>query len=181
MTPPMKIIETIIPGLLIIKPRVFGDNRGFFLETFQKKRYKEAGLSQSFVQDNHSRSIKGVLRGLHFQIRYPQGKLVYVSRGKIFDVAVDIRKGSSTFGKWYGIVLSEENHLQFWIPPGFAHGFCVISETADFTYKCTEYYHPADESGIIWNDPDLRIEWPIADPLVSEKDSKNPSFKSLCI
>ena len=175
----MNIIKTSIPDLLIIKPRVFADSRGFFLETFQLKRYQETGIAGPFVQDNHSRSNRGVLRGLHFQIKNPQGKLVYVSRGEVFDVAVDIRNDSKTFGHWFGTLLSDENHLQMWIPPGFAHGFCVVSETADFTYKCTEYYHPEDECGIIWNDPDLGIKWPFSCPIVSEKDAVNPKLKAL--
>lgn len=172
----MKIIETPLPGLRIIEPRVFGDERGYFLETYQHERYREAGIERPFVQDNHSRSRKRVLRGLHFQKTHPQGKLVFVSAGAIFDVAVDLRKNSSTFGQWHAAVLSGQNHYQLWVPPGFAHGFCVLSEQADLMYKCTDYYHPEDEGGIIWNDPDIGIKWPVENPIVSEKDLKNPTL-----
>lgn len=175
----MNIKTTAIRDLLVIEPRVFADDRGFFLETFRQNLFEEAGIACSFVQDNHSRSRHGVLRGLHFQKEHPQGKLVYVSSGAIYDVAVDIRLGSPDFGRWFGVVLSDENHLQLWIPPGFAHGFCVLSDRADFTYKCTEYYHPEDEGGIIWNDPELKIEWPVENPLVSKKDTTNPPFRSV--
>ncbi len=169
----MEVIKTKLNDCLIIKPKVFGDERGFFLETFQENNYKNyAGIKSPFVQDNHSRSTKGVLRGLHFQKRKPQGKLVRVVSGEVYDVAVDIRKDSSTFGMWEGIYLSESNKTQFWIPPGFAHGFVVISEVADFEYKCTDYYDPLDEGCIIWNDPLLNINWPIKDPILSEKDIK---------
>ena len=168
----MKVIETKLEGCVIIEPNVFGDERGFFLETFQAKRYAaQAGITLPFVQDNHSRSSKGVLRGLHFQINKPQGKLVRVVKGKVYDVAVDIRKGSTSFGQWEAIILSEENKLQLWVPPGFAHGFVVLSETADFEYKCTDYYDPSDEGSILWNDPDLNIPWPTDDPYLSGKDS----------
>jgi dTDP-4-dehydrorhamnose 3,5-epimerase len=173
----MKVIETAIPGVLIIEPKVFGDSRGFFLETFQATRYAEAGMPEPFVQDNHSHSAKGVLRGLHFQKQYPQGKLVYVTQGIVFDVAVDIRKDSPTFGKWVGITLSSEKHQQFYVPPGLAHGFCVVSEQADFHYKCTDYYHPEDEGSIRWDDPDIGIEWPINNPLLSTKDANAPYLK----
>ena len=167
----MKFTKTKIEGLIIIEPRVFGDERGFFLETFQAVRYKqEAGIKLPFVQDNHSRSIKGVLRGLHFQKRKPQGKLVRVVSGEVYDVAVDIRKESATFGEWEGVILSEDNKQQFWVPPGFAHGFVVLSDTADFEYKCTDYYDPSDEGSILWSDPDLDIPWPIANPVLSTKD-----------
>lgn len=175
----MEVIEEPLPGLLVIKPDVYEDERGFFLETWQKKRYKELGIEEDFVQDNWSRSKKGVLRGLHFQKKYPQGKLVSVRRGKVFDVAVDSRPDSKTFGEWYSNELSDQNHLQMYIPPGFAHGFCVLSEVADFNYKCTEYYHPDDEGGIIWNDPELAINWPIKEPIVSQKDKSLDSFNSL--
>jgi dTDP-4-dehydrorhamnose 3,5-epimerase len=177
----MKIIETPINDLLLIEPCVFSDKRGYFLETFQQERYSENGIQFNFVQDNHSRSKQSVLRGLHFQIKYPQGKLVYVSRGTIFDVAVDIRKNSPSFGQWFGAILSDENHYQLWIPPGFAHGFCVLSAIADFTYKCTDYYHPEQEGGILWNDPDIGIKWPLKYPLVSEKDLSNLAFKEVLI
>jgi len=167
----MQLIKTAIPEVLLIKPKVFGDTRGFFLETYNKERYMDAGFPDvDFVQDNHSRSSKGVLRGLHFQLNCPQGKLVQVATGSVFDVAVDIRVGSPTFGQWYGCVLSEENHHQLWIPPKFAHGFCVLSDTADFIYKCTDYYRPEDEGGLLWNDPEVGIDWPLAEPLLSEKD-----------
>ena len=167
----MKISHSKLKGCVIIEPRVFGDDRGFFLETFQAARYKqEAGIDLPFVQDNHSRSAGGVLRGLHFQKTKPQGKLVRVVRGEVYDVAVDIRKGSATFGQWEGVILSEDNKKQFWVPPGFAHGFVVLSDTADFEYKCTDYYDPSDEGSILWSDPDLNIPWPIANPVLSTKD-----------
>ena len=167
----MKISHSKLKGCVIIEPRVFGDERGFFLETFQAVRYEqEAGIDLPFVQDNHSRSAKGVLRGLHFQKTKPQGKLVRVVRGEVYDVALDIRKGSATFGEWEGVILSEDNKKQFWVPPGFAHGFVVLSDTADFEYKCTDYYDPSDEGSILWSDPDLNIPWPIANPVLSTKD-----------
>ncbi len=168
----MKVIETAIPDLLILEPKVFGDARGFFMESFNARRFQEAtGLNVDFVQDNHSRSAKGVLRGLHYQIQQAQGKLVRVVRGSVFDVAVDLRKGSPTFGKWEGVELSEENNRQFWIPPGFAHGFLVTSESADFLYKTTDYYAPEHERSLAWNDPDVGVEWPLdGEPLLSAKD-----------
>jgi len=167
----MKISHSKLKGCVIIEPRVFGDDRGFFLETFQAVRYKrEAGIDLPFVQDNHSRSARGVLRGLHFQKTKPQGKLVRVVSGEVYDVAVDIRKGSATFGEWEGVILSEDNKKQFWVPPGFAHGFVVLSDTADFEYKCTDYYDPSDEGCILWSDPDLDIPWPIGNPVLSAKD-----------
>ena len=167
----MKISYSKLKGCVIIEPRVFGDDRGFFLETFQAARYKhEAGIDLPFIQDNHSRSARGVLRGLHFQKTKPQGKLVRVVRGEVYDVAVDIRKGSATFGEWEGVILSEDNKKQFWVPPGFAHGFVVLSDIADFEYKCTDYYDPSDEGSILWSDPDLDIPWPIANPVLSTKD-----------
>lgn len=167
----MKISHSKLRGCVIIEPRVFGDERGFFLETFQAARYEqEAGIDLPFVQDNHSKSARGVLRGLHFQKTKPQGKLVRVVRGEVYDVAVDIRKGSATFGAWEGVILSEDNKKQFWVPPGFAHGFVVLSDTADFEYKCTAYYDPSDEVSILWSDPDLDIPWPIANPVLSTKD-----------
>ena len=168
----MNVIKTKLDGCLIIEPKVFGDERGFFLETFQAERYtSEAGITLPFVQDNHSRSSKSVLRGLHFQKTKPQGKLVRVVRGQVYDVAVDIRKGSPTYGQWEGLILSEENKTQLWVPPGFAHGFVVLSDTADFEYKCTDYYDPSDEGSILWNDSDLDIPWPIDNPILSNKDS----------
>ena len=167
----MKISHTKLKGCVIIEPHVFGDERGFFLETFQAVRYEqEAGIDLPFFQDNHSRSARGVLRGLHFQKTKPQGKLVRVVRGEVYDVAVDIRKGSATFGEWEGNILSEDNKKQVWVPPGFAHGFIVLSDTADFEYKCTDYYDPNDEGCILWNDPDLGIPWPVATPVLSTKD-----------
>lgn len=168
----MKVKATPLKDCVIIEPKVFGDERGFFLETFQFERYRElAGITEPFVQDNHSRSAHGVLRGLHFQKSKPQGKLVRVVRGEVFDVAVDLRPDSPSFGKWFGVTLSEKNFLQLWVPPGFAHGFQVISETADFEYKCTEYYYPEDECSIRWDDPSLQIDWPIEQPVLSQKDS----------
>tara|TARA_B100001175_G_C19132964_1_gene459856 strand:+ start:95 stop:628 length:534 start_codon:yes stop_codon:yes gene_type:complete len=174
----MEVKKTSLEGCLVIEPRIFGDERGFFTETFQDKRYKElAGINASFVQDNYSRSTKGVLRGLHFQKRHPQGKLVRVVRGEVFDVAVDIRRDSVTFGKWEGVILSEDTKKQFWVPPGFAHGFLVLSDIADFEYKCTDYYNPDDEQTIIWNDQDIGIKWPVKDPILSSKDKKGLSLK----
>ena len=168
----MNVIKTKLDGCVIIEPKVFGDERGFFLETFQAERYtSEAGITLPFVQDNHSRSSKSVLRGLHFQKTKPQGKLVRVVRGQVYDVAVDIRKGSPTYGQWEGVILSEENKTQLWVPPGFAHGFVVLSDTADFEYKCTDYYDPSDEGSILWNDSDLDIPWPIDNPILSNKDA----------
>ncbi|GAB2190880.1 dTDP-4-dehydrorhamnose 3,5-epimerase [Sessilibacter sp. MAH2] len=176
----MEILTTKLEGVVIIEPKIFGDERGFFLETFQKDRYKDlAGIHLEFVQDNHSRSSKGVLRGLHFQKSKPQGKLVRVVRGEVYDVAVDINPASPTYGQYEGVILSETNKRQFWVPPGYAHGFVVLSDTADFEYKCTDYYDPSDEGGIIWNDPDVGIDWPILDPKLSEKDSILPTLKEL--
>ena len=173
----MKIIKTRLPGVLIIEPQVFGDHRGFFLETYRAESFQEAGITKPFVQDNHSRSQKGVLRGLHYQLTQPQGKLVRVSRGRVFDVAVDVRQGSPTFGQWEGVILDDETHRMFYVPPGFAHGFCVLSDEADFIYKCTDYYHPQSEQGIAWNDPEIAIEWPDMDYYtLSEKDQNNPKL-----
>jgi dTDP-4-dehydrorhamnose 3,5-epimerase len=169
----MKVTPTCIPDVLLIEPKVFGDDRGFFFESYNQKAFREAtGLNVSFVQDNHSKSAKNVLRGLHYQIEQPQGKLVRVTQGEVFDVAVDIRKGSKTYGQWVGLILSAENKKQLWIPPGFAHGFLTLSETAEFLYKTTDYYSPEHERCIVWNDSDLAIEWPLQDlPLVSGKDA----------
>ena len=175
----MKVIETALPGVLIIEPKVFGDHRGFFLETFQIERYREIGITLPFVQDNHSRSQRGGLRGLHFQRTRPQGKLVSVSRGSVYDVAVDIEPASTTYGKFVGVELNDDNHRQLWIPPGYAHGFCVLSDVADFQYKCTDLYFPEDEGGLIWNDPDVGIPWPIDAPQLSAKDLKNPCLREL--
>ncbi|NMY40026.1 dTDP-4-dehydrorhamnose 3,5-epimerase [Pseudomonas sp. WS 5013] len=175
----MKVIETQLPGVLIIEPKAFGDHRGFFLETFQVERYREHGIGLPFVQDNHSRSARGVLRGLHFQRTRPQGKLVSVSRGAVYDVAVDIDPQSATCGQFVGVELNDENHRQLWVPPGYAHGFCVLSEVADFQYKCTDYYQPEDEGGLLWNDPDVGIPWPVAEPQLSAKDQLNPRLSDL--
>lgn len=175
----MKVIKTPLPGVVIIEPDVHGDARGFFLESFQAKRYLEAGLTQAFVQDNHSRSGKGVLRGMHCQPTSGQGKLVRVTRGQVFDVAVDIRRGSPTFGQWFGTYLDDEHHHQFYVPPGFAHGFCVLSDVADFQYKCTNYYYPQDEIGLLWNDPDVGIQWPVEAPVLSARDQAFPRLKDL--
>ncbi|AOS97192.1 dTDP-4-dehydrorhamnose 3,5-epimerase [Microbulbifer aggregans] len=173
----MNVIKTKLPGVVIIEPKVFGDHRGFFLESFQKDRYRdEAGIDLEFVQDNHSRSSYGVLRGLHFQKTRPQGKLVRVVSGEVLDVALDINPDSSTFGQYEAVVLSADNHRQFWVPPGYAHGFVVLSEFADFEYKCTEYYDPSDEGGIIWNDPDVGIDWEVDSPKLSDKDLKLPTI-----
>ena len=167
----MNIVQSSLQDCVIIEPKVFRDERGFFLETFHTSRYADlAGISLPFVQDNYSRFSKGVLRGLHFQKTKLQGKLVSVVRGEVYDVAVDIRKGSSTFGQWVGVILSEENKKQLWVPPGFAHGFVVLSEIADLEYKCTDYYDPSDEGSILWNDPDLAIGWPVENPILSDKD-----------
>ncbi len=169
----MKVIQTAIPDLLILEPKVFGDARGFFMESYNAKVFHDAtGLSPNFVQDNHSRSGKGVLRGLHYQIEQAQGKLVRVTRGAVFDVAVDLRQSSPTFGQWVGIELSEENNRQFWIPPGFAHGFLVTSDSADFLYKTTDYYAPQFERSLAWNDPTVGVAWPLEGiaPLLSVKD-----------
>ena len=168
----MNVIKTKLKDCVIIEPKFFGDERGFFLETFQADRYSRlAGITLPFVQDNHSRSSRGVLRGLHFQKTKPQGKLVRVVRGEVYDVAVDIRKGSPTYGQWDAVILSEENKIQFWIPPGFAHGFVVLSQIADFEYKCTDYYDSSDEGSLLWNDPNLNISWPINNPKLSKKDA----------
>lgn len=178
----MQIIKTPIKGLLEIQPKVFGDKRGFFLETWQKKRYEDAGIHYEFVQDNRSFSSKGTLRGLHFQKRFPQGKLVSVIFGEVFDVAVDLRKGSESFGRWHAVRLSGEKCNQFWIPPGFAHGFYVLSERAYFEYKCTDFYHPEDEGCVNWCDPDLNINWPLlldTSPLMSQKDLEAKAFRTI--
>ena len=170
----MKINTTPIDGLLVLEPDVFRDERGFFLETFHEQKYEKLGIESKFVQDNLSLSSKGILRGLHFQYRHPQAKLVQVLLGEVFDVAVDIRRGSPTFGKWFGTVLSQDNLYQMFIPEGFAHGYCVVSETAIFAYKCSEFYSPADEGGLLWSDPDIGIDWPSSDPVLSQKDSRLP-------
>jgi len=175
----MRITALDIPGLLLIEPRLFRDQRGLFCETFHAQRYAEAGLTERFVQDNYSRSTQGTLRGLHYQEPHAQGKLVMVMEGAVFDVVVDIRKGSPTFGSWYGAELSSENLLQLYIPPGCAHGFCVTSEAATFLYKCTDFYSPKDEQGIIWNDPALGIAWPVSQPILSAKDQAYRSLNAM--
>jgi dTDP-4-dehydrorhamnose 3,5-epimerase len=176
----MKVIPTAIPDVLILEPRVFPDPRGFFKETYHRKRYAEAGVTSEFVQDNVSRSSRGILRGLHYQIEHPQGKLVQALEGRIFDVAVDVRKGSPTFGKWTGAELSVDNHRQMYIPPGFAHGFCVLSESADVFYKCTDYYYPEHERTLLWCDSQVGVQWPLeGEPLLSDKDRRGTSFGSL--
>lgn len=174
----MRVIETILPGVLILEPKVHGDSRGFFQETWREDTYNNIGIPP-FVQDNHSRSAKGVLRGLHAQRLCPQGKLVRVSRGAVFDVAVDINPNSPTFGKHVAVELSDENHRQFYVPPGYAHGFCVLSDDADFLYKCTQYYQPGDEIGVLWNDPAIGIQWPVSNPLLSAKDEALPTLTAL--
>lgn len=174
----MKITEAELPGLLIIEPKIFDDNRGYFFESFQQERYAEKGMA-AFVQDNISRSKRNSLRGLHYQIPHAQGKLVWVIRGSIWDIVVDIRLSSPTFGKWFGMTLSDENHMQLYIPPGFAHGFCVLSDEADFYYKCTDYYKPLCEHGIAWNDPRLNIPWPVQNPILSPKDENYPSLHEI--
>ncbi len=173
----MKVIPTQHPDVKLIEPDVFADQRGFFIETYHSEKYRAQGLSDTFVQDNHSRSTRGVLRGLHYQLEHPQGKLVHVVTGEVFDVCVDIRTGSPYFGTWAGVLLSGENQRQVYIPPGFAHGFCVLSAQADFLYKCTDHYAPGDEYGIIWNDPQIAIEWPQLDYIISEKDTRLPRLQ----
>lgn len=175
-----KFIETGFEGLWVIEPQVFGDERGFFMETYNKEEFSKKGIPTEFVQDNHSRSQKGVLRALHFQKKYPQGKLVRVGQGKVWDVAVDLRKNSKTYGKWHGVELSAENKKMYYISPGFAHGFVALEDNTDFLYKCTELYYPEDEAGIIWNDPDLAIKWPVDfEPILSDKDKAFFKFKEV--
>lgn len=170
----IKIIKTTLPGVVLIEPNIFEDQRGYFLEAYHCHKYSEKGIERVFVQDNLSHSMKWTVRGLHYQLRRPQAKLVYVVTGEIYDVAVDIRQGSPTFGKWLGTRLSMENKLQIFIPEGFAHGYCVLSETANVIYKCTDFYDPNDSLGILWSDPSIGIEWPVQSPILSIKDSKNP-------
>jgi dTDP-4-dehydrorhamnose 3,5-epimerase len=172
----MNVLPTALDGVVIVEPKVFGDERGFFLETYQCERYTSAGIPAIFVQDNMSRSVAGTLRGLHYQYPRGQAKLVQVLRGEIYDVAVDIRRGSPTFGNWVGVNLSAENHRQLFIPEGFAHGFCVLSESALFMYKCSDYYLPENEGGVQWNDPQLNIHWPVTDPVLSERDRGLPAL-----
>ena len=175
----MKVVETSLPGVLIIEPKIFPDARGFFVETYNKDRYVNNGILPEFVQDNLSFSTRGVLRGLHYQNPHAQGKLVYVLQGEVWDVAVDIRRDSPQFGQWTAVTLSSENKKQFYIPPGFAHGFCVLSETALFTYKCTDLYHPECDGGVRWDDPTIAIQWPISDPILSDKDRNLPLLGEL--
>jgi dTDP-4-dehydrorhamnose 3,5-epimerase len=177
----MEFIPTTIPEVILIQPRVFGDDRGFFLESWEKKKFAAGGIHVDFVQDNHSRSKQWTLRGLHYQLQQPQGKLVRVVTGEVFDVAVDVRRSSPTFGHWVGEVLSAANRRMLWVPPGFAHAFLVLSEAADFLYKCTDFYHPASERSVLWNDPSIRINWPLpagVAPLLSPKDSAAPLLTS---
>ena len=176
----MEFEPTEIPDVVLIKPKVFGDHRGFFMETWHEKVFAEAGIKEHFVQDNHSKSSRGTLRGLHYQLQQPQGKLVRVISGEVYDVAVDIRQGSPTFGQWVGELLSEKNKYMLWVPPGFAHGFYVVSESAEFVYKCTNFYAPEFERAIRWNDPELKIDWPLGEmgvPSLSAKDEKAPFLK----
>jgi len=170
----MRFIPTDLPGVIVVEPQVFGDDRGFFMETYHEAKFREGGIAEPFVQDNHSRSVKGVLRGLHYQLPNPQGKLVRVVQGSVFDVAVDIRRGSPTFGRWTGVELSADNKRQLWIPAGFAHGFCVTTDTAEVVYKCTTLYDGPNDRGIRWNDPSIGIEWPVKVPILSAKDSTAP-------
>lgn len=175
----MKFMETALPGVLLIELDVFADKRGYFLETFHTRKYAHRDMGTSFVQDNHSHSRRATLRGLHYQRKNAQAKLIYAVNGEIFDVAVDIRRGSPFFGKWVGAVLSSENRRQVFIPKGFAHGFCVLSETADVIYKCSDFYTPADEYGVLWSDPDLGIEWPLENPILSPKDCRYPCLSEI--
>lgn len=175
----MKVRELALSGVYLFEPRVFVDARGFFMETWHATRYHQAQVPTAFVQDNYSHSTHGVLRGLHYQLTQPQGKLVWVLHGEVYDVAVDIRRGSPTFGRWISVVLSAENRYQLYIPPGFAHGFCVLSESADFLYKCTAFYRPEDEYGLHWHDPHLGITWPVGTPLVSAKDQAYPTLATI--
>jgi len=170
----MKFVETTLPGCVVIEPQVFGDSRGFFYESYNEAKYREAGIDRRFVQSNVSRSARGVLRGLHYQYPHPQGKLVSVLEGEVYDVAVDIRHGSPTFGQWASVMLTAENHRHFWIPEGFAHGFCVVSDYATFSYQCTDLYDAKADGNVRWDDPAIGIDWPVSDPLLSEKDSKAP-------
>jgi len=172
----MKVTESRLKGVFLIKPRIFEDPRGFFCEIYNRDRYQSQGIEVDFVQDNYARSTRGVLRGMHYQIKHGQAKLVWVPQGEVFDVVVDLRKDSPTFGEWDGFALSSKNKHQLFVPTGFAHGYCVTSKTADFTYKCSDFYYPEEEGGLIWNDPKVGIEWPIEDPVLSEKDQNNPTL-----
>ena len=175
----MNVVNLAIPEVKLVKPRAFPDERGFFLQSYHERQYREAGIDVPFVQDNCSRSTRGVLRGLHYQLEHAQDKLVSVVRGEVFDVAVDIRRGSPTFGKWVGEILSDENHYQMFVPKGFAHGFVVLSEVVDLSYKCSDFYAPGDEYGILWNDPQVGVEWPPLDEILSEKDRELPLLADL--
>jgi dTDP-4-dehydrorhamnose 3,5-epimerase len=175
----MRFLSTELPGVLVIEPDVYRDSRGFFLESYHLQKYRDGGIPLSFVQDNHSHSVRGTIRGLHAQHRRPQGKLLRVIEGKIFDVAVDIRRGSPTFRRWIGIDLSSDNFRQCYIPPGFAHGFAVLSSSAQLEYKCTDYYDPTDELGVLWNDPEIGIAWPVENPILSAKDLAAPRLRDL--
>ena len=175
----MKVESTGIAGLLLITPQTYADARGFFLESFQRERYRDAGIIEDFVQDNHSRSARHVLRGLHFQICRPQAQIVSILRGTVFDVAVDLRRDSATFGRWYGLELSDRKQRQIYMAPGIAHGFCVLSELADLHYKVSQYYDAGDEGSVIWNDPDIGVEWPISDPILAPKDAASPRLRDL--
>jgi dTDP-4-dehydrorhamnose 3,5-epimerase len=175
----MKFTHLELPGVVLVEPTLFPDERGFFLETFHERKYREGGIAASFVQDNQSRSVQGTLRGLHSQRQHPQGKLVRAIEGEIFDVAVDVRRGSPTFARWVGVRLSAENFHQLYVPPGFVHGFCVLSEFAQVEYKCTDFYAPNDEQSVIWNDPDIGIEWPVAEPVISPKDRVAPRLAEI--
>jgi dTDP-4-dehydrorhamnose 3,5-epimerase len=175
----MKFTPLEIPDVILVEPDVFGDARGFFQETYHQGKYAAGGIPGPFVQDNFSLSRRGVLRGLHFQLRNPQGKLVFVARGEVFDVAVDLRRSSPTFGRWVGRYLNDRNHHQMWIPPGFGHGFCVLSDEVEFLYKCTQLYDPVDDRGIIWNDPEVGVVWPLAEPSLSGKDGKLPGLRDV--
>ena len=175
----LKHTQTELPGVILIEPDVYKDNRGYFMETYHREKYASTGIEGLFVQDNHSHSTLGTIRGLHYQLKKPQGKLVYVIKGEIFDVSVDIRRGSPTFGAWTGVNLSDKNNHQVFVPKGFAHGFSVLSKTADVIYKCTDVYSPGDEYGVHWSDPDLRIDWKVEKPVLSEKDSQNPKLCDL--
>lgn len=175
----MRFLTTELPGVILVEPDVHGDSRGFFLETYHERKYREGGITPRFVQDNHSRSVARTLRGLHAQLRQPQGKLVRALEGEIFDVAVDIRRGSPSFGRWLGVRLSADNFRQLYIPPGFAHGFCVLTAAAQVEYKCTALYDREDEIGVAWNDPDLAIAWPVPDPILSPKDAAAPRLAEI--
>lgn len=175
----MRFVPTELPGVVVVEPDVHQDARGFFVETYHAEKYRQGGIEGPFLQDNHSRSVRGTLRGLHLQLRRPQGKLIRVIEGQIYDVAVDVRSGSPTFGFWIGVTLSDANFKQCYVPPGFAHGFCVVSADAQVEYKCTDLYDPASEIGIAWNDPALGIIWPIAEPLLSDRDRQHPTLSAL--